>query len=108
MRVTLLDLIARQVTVEQRSQLGGIDINVVGMRQRTKRHDAELVTRKTRNPAERIIHLQKMTAHVDQRHANRRIGEGVLEGVDHKPQQFSPVCAELPSKGGSEVGLAQL
>jgi len=54
------------------------------MRQLAKRNAPDLVTRITRNPAERIIDLQKMTVPVDERHADRCIGEGGLESVDHE------------------------
>ena len=81
--VAFFDLIARQVAAYEPDDLTGIEVDVCGMRQFAQRTMLEMLPRKTRNPAERLVHSQKTPVHVDERHADRRVGERMLERMHH-------------------------
>ena len=81
--VAFFDLIARQVAAYEPDDLTGIEVDVCGMRQFAQRTMLEMLPRKTRNPAERLVHSQQTPVHVDERHADRRVGERMLERMHH-------------------------
>ncbi len=77
--VALLDLVALDLAVQQLSQLLGVEIDVVRIRDGLERRCPQLVPGITGDPAERVVDLQPATFHVNERHADRRAVERGLE-----------------------------
>ena len=83
MLVTLLDLVAGNLAVQELSQVLRVEIDVVRMRHRSKRRGPELFFGVASDPTERIVDLQPAIIHGDERHADRRIVECALEALPH-------------------------
>ena len=75
MPVPLLDLIGRNVPVEQIRHLTLVDVDVVRVREVAKRTRADLLRRVPGNPTQRVVDAEQLAGHVYQGHADRRVRE---------------------------------
>src|SRR5665213_787182 len=76
-------LTGRPSAVEQRRGLRRIDVRVERIGEVAKRPGADLFGRISRDPAQRVVHAQRLTGHVDHGHADWRVRERIFKRVRH-------------------------
>ena len=93
--VPLLDLVAGDSPRKEGFHLVGGETDILGVRDGVERRGLQLVGRKTRDSAQRVVDLQPAAAHVHESHADRRIAERGLEELAHLPEPLLQVQARL-------------
>ena len=92
--VDLLHRIALGLPVEQGCDLLAVGIEVLRVRDRREGEGQELLLGVAHDLAQRAVDLEEGAVEVDERHADRRVGEGALEAqVGLLPRGARRACA---------------
>src|SRR5438105_15653932 len=83
MAVSLLDLITGNLARQKPLPIVDAELDILRVGNRVERRGPQLALAIASNAAERLVDLQPVAVHVDERHPDRRIAERRLEALAH-------------------------